>query len=131
MGHITCCFLWIAPDDTAQLSSWLPSISVVSTQSLLGMCVLPNQNPGHYSVLNDKELCYTLVAGRVRQGLLMHMAFLQVLDILAGLVPDQHGVQRAVQGMLSCGARPHCLLYCRSAVHLRTRLLWWNHAGEK
>lgn len=68
---------------------------------------------------------------RVRHGLLTHMAFLQILDILADLVFDQHGVQRAFQGLLSRGARPHRLLYRWSAVHLCTGVLWWNYAGEK
>ena len=61
--------------------------------------------------------------------LMMHSAFLQVLDVLADLVPDQHGVKCAVQGLLSSGAGPHHLLHCWSAVHLRACLLWWNHAG--
>lgn len=55
------CFLWTAPCDTAQLSSWLLSISVVSSQ----VCVLPIQSPGqpgHHSMLSDKRPCGTLVA---------------------------------------------------------------------
>lgn len=56
---------------------------------------------------------------------------LQVLDILADLVPDQHGVQRALQGLLSSGTGPHRLLHCGRDCHLHSGLLWWNHAGKK
>lgn len=101
------------------------SASQKSPQRVFSTVYCPNTN----LISSAINICCIARNPGGRHGVLMCTTFLQVLDILADLVSDQHGVERAVQGLLSSGAGSHHLLHCWSAVHLCACFLWWHHAG--